>query len=425
MGRGGAEDSGIQQTVTGMWLALFSRLMRSNPAPPAASPLRHTDLVMFAGASLLAIAFLFAGAAIKWPLDDFAEYWAAGRLNLAGGNPYDPAAMLHEQRGIGWSLPSAVMMYNPPWTLPLVTLFAVLPFQVARSVWLPIQLLLTLWCATRLWVMYGGAPRHAVRAAALALLWMPTVVALRMGQLSPLILLGLVGFLWSLSRRRELAAGVFFGLTAVKPQLVALVWIVFLLWTAAERRWRVFSGAALSVGGAALTAFLMNPDAFPDYARLMTSHPPTLAFESPNIATVLRIAVGSASDWPQYVPTAIGAVLVAGLWWRRRQDWDWTHEMPWLVILSCLLTSYGGWPFDLVVLLIPILAEAARLVRVSATSGAAMGAGAFCLISSVALALHAAHVPQAAFLWIVPSVAFGLYLLGAVGGRALPYSRRS
>jgi hypothetical protein len=386
--------------------------------PLAASPQRHTDIVIFTGVALLAMVLLIAGPGINWPLDDFAEYWAAGRLTLAGGDPYDPAAMLHEQQRAGWSSPTAVMMYNPPWTLPIATLFGLLPFQIARSVWLPIQLLLILWCATRLWAMSGATPEHTVRAAALALLWMPTIVALRMGQLSPLILLGLVGFLLSLSRRREIAAGMFFGLTAVKPQLVALVWIAFLLWTVADRRWRVLIGAAVSIAAPTLAALLMNPDAFAQYGRLMTSYRPTFAFESPNIATVLRIAVGGSSDWPQYVPTALGAVLVAFMWWRSRQQWDWRQQLPWLVVFSCLMTSYGGWPFDLVVLLIPILAEAARLVRASSRIRLAIGAGAFCTISGGALALHAVHVPQAAFLWMVPAVAFGVYVLGHVGAQA-------
>ena len=214
------------------------------------------------GTALLAVALLLLGHNVKWPLDDFVEYWAAGTLTLAGGNPYDPAAMLQEQRTVGWTAPSAVMMYNPPWTLPLASLFSLMPFSVARSVWLPLQLLIVLWCAIRLWILYGGEHRFALRAAGVAVLWMPTIVALRMGQVSPLILLGLVGFLWSVSRKRDFAAGAFLSLTAVKPQLVALVWVAVMLAVIGERRWRMLAGTVVSISGISIATWLLHPDAF-------------------------------------------------------------------------------------------------------------------------------------------------------------------
>ena len=70
-------------------------------------------------ASLVLCSLVLSAAPIQWPLDDFAEYWAAGRLNAAGHNPYDHAAMLQEQRRIGWPEADPDMMYNPPWTLAL------------------------------------------------------------------------------------------------------------------------------------------------------------------------------------------------------------------------------------------------------------------------------------------------------------------
>ena len=149
-------------------------------------------------------------------------------------------------------------------------------------------------------------------------------------------------------------------------------------------------------------------------AHLMTSSRPTYAFESPNVATILRLAAGGSSDWPQDLPTALGAAFVALMWWRRREDWNWTQEFRWLVILSCLATSYGGWPFDLVVLVIPVVAEAARLVRVGSTLAITAGAVGVLVDHGGALALHAAHVPQALFIWMAPSVAIGLLAFGRI-----------
>ena len=38
----------------------------------------------------------------QFPIDDFAEYWAAARLHLTGGNPYSPKQMMAMQKSIGW-----------------------------------------------------------------------------------------------------------------------------------------------------------------------------------------------------------------------------------------------------------------------------------------------------------------------------------
>ncbi len=294
---------------------------------------------------------------------------------------------------------------DPPWTLALAVPMGAIKFQVARSIWLPAQILITLWCASKLWTLYGGARRHTARACAVSLLWMPTLEALRMGQLGPIILLGLVGFLWALSCRRDAVAGAFFSLTAVKPQLVALVWVAFTLWTIADRRWRTLAGASICIVGASLVAMWPNHGVFAAYQHLMASAPPTLEFESPNIATILRLVLGTTDSWPLFVPTALGAGAVGLMWYRRRGTWDWLDELPGLVLISCLLTSYGGWTFDLVVLLVPILATAAMVARSGRSALVEAAASVFVGVSGVAFAMHAAHVSQSAFLWMTPVVA--------------------
>src|SRR5438876_3343474 len=104
--------------------------------------------------SLALLSLVLAAAPIQWPLDDFAEYWAARRLSAAGRNPYAPAEMLQEERRIGWQQPDPDMMYNPPWTLALAMPMGAPSFHTARSIWLPLQLFVTLWCASALWMLY-------------------------------------------------------------------------------------------------------------------------------------------------------------------------------------------------------------------------------------------------------------------------------
>src|SRR5262249_2023736 len=89
---------------------------------------------------------------------DFVEYWSAGRLNLAGGNPYDAQELFPLQHDYGCPDARPVMMYTPPWALPFVMPFGVLDYGTARLAWLLLHFGLVLFCADLAWRLLGGAP---------------------------------------------------------------------------------------------------------------------------------------------------------------------------------------------------------------------------------------------------------------------------
>ena len=128
-------------------------------------------------------------------LQDFVEYWGAGRLNSQGQNPYDPALLYQMERMVSPGLTEAIMMWNPPWTLALAMPFSWLPAQTSHALWIAIQLTALLASVDWLWRSYGGPSRYRWLAWLLSVGFLPTFFALRMGQISPLILLALVGFL--------------------------------------------------------------------------------------------------------------------------------------------------------------------------------------------------------------------------------------
>src|SRR5262249_15787502 len=63
---------------------------------------------------------------VPLPLYDYVEYWSAGRLCATGHNSYSREELLDLQQQVGWTESRALMMWNPPWTLPLV-----MPFGIA------------------------------------------------------------------------------------------------------------------------------------------------------------------------------------------------------------------------------------------------------------------------------------------------------
>jgi hypothetical protein len=65
---------------------------------------------------------------IHAPVDDFVEYWAAGCLNVLGGDPYSGEQLFELQREVGWAKDVPLMMWNPPPALTIVMPFGLLPY---------------------------------------------------------------------------------------------------------------------------------------------------------------------------------------------------------------------------------------------------------------------------------------------------------
>jgi hypothetical protein len=294
------------------------------------------------------------------PLDDFIEYWSASRLFVTGGNPYSPAQMVEVQHKIGWDRPQALMMFNPPWVLPLLAPVAALPFRTAQVFWLILMVVLLFGSANVLWRYYGGRPDHQFIAWCCAAAFYPNAVALRMGQLAPLMLFAATMFLICVRSQRFWLAGVSLFVFGVKPHLLIPVVLVVIAWSIWARRWEIIGGAVLATVLTTVAAATINPAAVAGYFDLWRDNPP-LEFVS-GLGGVLRLTFGPAATWLQFAPLAV-AVLWAFVRWRRHyRHWDWGEQLPILLLGSLIGTPYG-WTFDQPVLMVPLLRTAVSMVK--------------------------------------------------------------
>src|SRR5260370_10073385 len=234
------------------------------PSPPRAPKISSLRLILMVAALALAALLLIQQIGRRladrsiMPPDDFVEYWAAGRLNLHGKNPYKAENRLPLEREAGReSFPldpsgheSAIMMWNPPWTLTVVMPLGWLDARLGQLVWLLLNLAIILFCADWIWRYYQGPSAYRWLSWALALTFIPTMMVLRAGQIGPLILLGIVGFLHFERQGRLFLAGAACVLIAIKPHLLFLFWIALALWALKGRRWRVLIGG-IGTGGCA------------------------------------------------------------------------------------------------------------------------------------------------------------------------------
>lgn len=297
------------------------------------------------------------------PPHDFLQYWAAARLNLAGENPFVAERVLALWIMTGWSETWVLVMYNPPWVLSLMIPWALLD---AGAAWLFWQL--CLWfCVVGsiyvLWDSYDGPIRLRWVGWVVGLVFAPAIISIRSGQLGAFVLVGASLFLWGCCHPTRAALGEWVAalavlLISVKPHVLYLFWMAWLMWIVIYRRWSLLGKTTVCGLAALLIAMLTNPPVLIQYLIAVIQRPPDIWVTSA-WGSLLRLAFGPEKFWLQFVPSLLAAAVYAAYSWRRRREWDWAHELPALILWAQITRPYG-WTHDLIVTLLPLIAVIAQ-----------------------------------------------------------------
>ncbi len=383
-------------------------------------------LLLALGGVVLAI--LAGAGVVKLPPRDFVEYWAAGDVLIRGGNPYDVNALnasLHQ--ALGDDPFHLTMMWNPPWTLPLTVPFALLPIRLAHVLWVAGQLTLVLISVRKLSRVYPGLERVDALMRIAALLFPPTLFLMMFGQIGGVCLFGVAGFLYWHERERPIPAGMCLALTAIKPHLLFAFGLFLILEAIVSRRTRiaVLAGiATLAVAGA--IAALINPQVYSDYMTALAAPPGTAGYVTvrewrlPVFGFWLRMWVDPQRFWIQFVPMAVVAASVPLIWWRTRKRFTWPRITPVLVLLSLLAAPYGGWLFDLVLLLVPLCHAASAIETRLGSRAFNRTLAGFIAINLVILLIMRKDLGMwlIAGVWFIPLVAAGYIVALWLAGRS-------
>ena len=291
------------------------------------------------------------------PLHDFVEYWTAAHVLITGHNPYSVGEVMGSQQAMGWSEHQPLMVMSPPQFLPLLIPLGLMhSYVLARLFWWCLSVAILVFATSSLWHLYGGDVGRGWIPLCVAAMFFPVWHCLAVGQIGPLLLLGIVGFLWLEKRGHLLMSGGALALTSFKPHLFYLLWLAILLWSVQRREMRVVFGVSLTISLGSLAAIAIDPGALSQYLSLVRSG---YVWEySSGVGGVLRSWLAPQSHLLQFVPMLPGLAGLAIYWRRYRLDWTWRDRLPMVLSLSVLTAAYG-WPFDEVVLLVPVLMIAA------------------------------------------------------------------
>ena len=342
---------------------------------------------------------------------DYSQFWAAGSLNRSGENPYSPDEINEIKSrlsGLDEAPQVVAIAYNPPWALPVFMLFSLLEYTFSRLLWLIVSTGILIYCADRTWRSYGGSDKLRWVPLLVAFTLGPTYLLLRQGQLTPLVLLGIVGFLYHVEiKSSDWLAGAFAALVTIKPQLFLLFWIALVFWVIQRRRWKVLLGMGLALGISTLVGTAFNRSLLAQYLPTVLNYRPTVWF-TPTIGSYLRILFGQDRVWLHFVPSLAGILWFLVRWRSHRAGWRWSAELPPLLLVSLLTVPYG-WTYDYVLLYAAMIPMAAVMVRSRDRRILILVAAAYFAINLVYLAAQI-HLEDGYLGWFMPALGI-VYIL--------------
>ena len=350
------------------------------------------------------------------PRDDFIAYWATGRLFATGQNPYDPRQLFQMEKVTGWKGEGPLMVWYPPWVLPLIVPLSWLPYAVGRLAWLLFSLIILFTSGLWLWRIYDGPPRLSWLALMATGAFAPALFSLAEGQIISLVLVGIAGFLHFQKQRKWIPAGICAGLIAIKPQLLGLFWLALLLWSLRQKRLSLMLAAFAVLAASTLVALIANPALLGQYVLTILQYPPDGRITA-TFGAALRWAFGHEHTWVHYVALIPGVIWVIIYWRRHRTDWDWTRQLP-PILYACVITAPFAWMHDATILLVAVVQALVLLSMKRKDRKTWIMGGFYLLLNIVALAfIDHWRYQQMLYIWL--PWAFLLWYLGTLLNRGI------
>lgn len=368
--------------------------------------------LLILGLSLFLMVRLIVGqSSFSLNAGDYVEYWASCRILLRGDNPYNPSALLELEKRAGWTGDTALIPFNPPSTIILALPFSLLPFGASRLAWFLFNFYLLIVSSGWAWRTYGGSPQLRWVGWLCAFLFIPATAALDYGQMSPLVLAGIVLFLTALERQQGFSAGTSMVMVAAKPH-IAVTFLLFLaLWILRNRRWDVVFGAAAALALTLLAPLVLNPFVYQHYLQALKSGDGPGTWLTPTWTVALRELFPGLGNWHFLLSTAAGIVIGIILWMRWRKGFIWEQRLPAILLISTITAAYA-WTFDWVVLM-PVAIVMLINWRGKGKRGVLSLAGLI-LIQLILIFQSLMHVSNFYTLWFPPALAVLCWFSGAL-----------
>jgi alpha-1,2-mannosyltransferase len=255
---------------------------------------------------------------------DFDTFWHSAVALTQGTDIYHTSAKLTN--------------LNPPLLTVLLVPFAWLDALTAYRIFAALTLIMVVGAVLAVARELRLRPAVTVLATLAVLASSPLHGTLVLGQIYPMLLVGLVAGWIAQRRGRPVLGAVLFGVTvALKPSLAPL-----LLLPAVQRRWAPFrAGIAAAATATLIGVLIAGPSSGFEWLRIAVAEPVPETVDNASFPGLFVRA-----GLPSTIGTLLGAaVLIGTLAWcaRHRDRIDLAGTAPWAVLAAGLLFSPISW----------------------------------------------------------------------------------
>lgn len=343
---------------------------------------------------------------------DFLAYWSASHLFVTGDHPYQLSAISTLQQSTRPESISSdqdvINAWNPPWLVLLLSPLGILPFAIAVPLWIFCNMLLIGLALILSWQMCSPSQRsRGILIVFIAgYLFGETISYLAIGQITALVLLGMLLSIWCLDRHLDLLAGAALLLAVIKPQIAYFFLLIVLIWIIQQQRWKVIGGFLISASASLIIFWIFEPSWVRDYISLLNSLPYTSIYTSTIgsfIATIFHTKIFYFS----------GVILIFFIkpFLRIVEIEGWFTAMNLALLISLPLSPYG-FTFDQIVLLPSIVQVISWLWNGEFSKKTAILITG-CLISFYAIVLKMLSLGKLEYYYffVIPVLLLAIYLL--------------
>jgi len=255
-------------------------------------------------------------------------------------------------------------MWNPPWTLSITLPFGILNYPASEFAWMVLNILAILISAQTLWRIYTPSQAKSFLPWMIALTFTPVWFVLIIGQISSLVLLGVVGFVYFERKQKYFVAGASLVLVSIKPHLLYLLWVALVVWLWKERIRMCALGAAVGGAIAAAIPALIDPLIFTQFIQMyrFPGRSTPLELPAPGLGRLLANYMPHGTLPIQFFPPLVGILWFLFRWRNDNENWNWSEQIPLLALVSITFGFYS-WTYDYVVLLPAVFHGFARVQR--------------------------------------------------------------
>jgi len=282
------------------------------------------------------------------------QYRSAATLFLKGLNPYNKTLISDVQQKTwhGEPIDIPIIFYTPPMLLSLVFPMGLLSFKLSVFLWLSIMFALSLESCVLCYNLFESIRKEnrtvKFGLAFFFLTFFPFYTSFYFGQLTPLLLFGLVLSLVCFDRGNRGVVNNFLGglclsVTFLKPHLLYLFYIYIFILSIRGEKWKTLAG--MMFGIIILTVFpvLYNPKII-TYFFHSTKSPPVY-WKSPTLGSFLQGMFQKYSVILRFIPTIIAGSLTALFLSFSKRNLSKTTAIYYLLPLSLITTPYC-WVYD-------------------------------------------------------------------------------